>query len=158
MLTGVQDLTEEKKTECPTLPQEWKVEYEQLSEDFRHLVSMGWQAPVAVLAIDGVIIGSTMTLKSPPVFFVLYSIAGILTILMGLSNLKWTIRNKKRADRLGYYDKEMGFKRFHPRENWFLRFSLGTVMFILMMAVGIGMLVYVIATLWQCLSSCPAVV
>lgn len=46
------------KAEEPELDSEdnWKVEYEQLSEDFRHLRNVGWQVAFAVLAADGVIL------------------------------------------------------------------------------------------------------
>lgn len=132
-------MTEEKKIDNSTLPKEdWEVEYEQLSEDFRLHVSLGWQAPVTVLAIDGVIIGSAMTL-SPLVQFLLFLIVGIFTTTMGLSDLKWTKRNKSRAKRLACYDKQRDFKRFYPEEKGFLAWSLGTVTASLMMLVGIGM-------------------
>lgn len=122
-----------------TLPSDWRVEYEQLSEDYRFFVSMGWQATVAVLAVDGLVLGSATTLKNPILFGLVTLMAGILTILMGLETRKWGMRNESRVRRLAYCDQRKGFTRFYPQEKGFLSLRLGVGLFILMMFVGLGM-------------------
>ena len=152
-------MTEEKKIDNSTLPEvNWEVEYEQLSEDFRLHVTLGWQAPVTVLAVDGVIIGSAVTLKSPLALFVLFLIAGIFTITMGLSNLKWTKRNISRAKRLERYDHKNHFERFYPPEKGFLTWSLGTVVSWLMMLIGAGMISYACCIAAYCLLHCHFII
>jgi len=152
-------LTEEKKAECPTLPENWKVEYEQLSEDYRFFVKMGWQATVAVLAVDGLVLGSAITMKKPVVLFALFSIAGILTILMGLETNKWRIRNDSRIDRLKWYDRKWThFQRFCREEKGSLTWPVGTALAILMILVGIGMFSYACYVVASCLLRCHFII
>ena len=132
-------MDEERSDDSP-LPEDWKAEYEQLGEDYRLFISTSWQATVAVLAVDGLLIGSAMSLNGP-ISSALLLIAGILTITMALTSLKWILRVRSRVKRLAYYDRRKGFTRFYPKERGFLTWPLGIVLFVLMITVGAGMII-----------------
>jgi hypothetical protein len=136
----------------PTLDDKWKAEYEQLSDDFRFYVQMGWQATVAVLATDGLIVSAVVSAKEVrPIFGVLPLIGAILTILMALEEEKWTRRTKGRVLILKTYDRAHGFGRFSTEEKGFLTWPLGRWLFDLMFAVALGLILYALFLFWPTL-------
>src|SRR5437867_6431018 len=114
---------------------DWKTEYDQLSEDYRHYVTMGWQATVAVLLADGVVLGLADHDLHILQLCLIYAVAGALTIMMGIETLKWTRRGQDRINRLREIERQ-GFRRFSPEEHGFRNWGLGYGLFILMMIVG----------------------
>ncbi len=73
---------------------DWKEEYRELSEDYRHLVVMGWQASIAVLIGYFVAIGSVMLTKNPTIISVTFYFAGVITPIMAYKTPKWIWRSK----------------------------------------------------------------
>jgi hypothetical protein len=119
---------------------EWqRKEYEELSEDLRHFNEMSWQATVATIAADGLIIGTLVSVKDlHPWFGFLPLIAAVLTFLIGLTTLKWVLRSGDRIQQLYSY----GGLRFGYRETGVRAWHLGKTLVALMMAVGIGLVIY----------------
>lgn len=127
---------------------EWdRLEYEQASEDFRFYVQMGWQATVAVLIGDGIIVGTIASIaKVPTWIWVVPFASAILTLLMLLETHKWTIRTKLRIDILTRHDKarydqdnDSQERRFYPEETGFPTWKIGKALEALMLFTTIGL-------------------
>jgi hypothetical protein len=106
---------------------------------------MGWQATVAVLAVDGLLVGAVFAVAKPTRSLGFLPILGAtLTLLMALQTLKWMSRTNGRVSRLKQYDRMHGFGRFYSDETAFLRSSLGLALFGLMIITVIGLVVFAI--------------
>ena len=104
---------------------------------------MGWQATVATLAADGLLITPLIAQSKPNrLLGFLPLIAATLTLLMALEHGKWTIRSLHRVNRLKIYDRWKGFDRFYFDEHGFLKLPLGKLMFLLLVVVATGLAVY----------------
>jgi hypothetical protein len=134
---------------------DWKVEYQQLSEDFRFFIQMGWQATVAVLAADGLLVGTVLSVHPSRWLGFVPFVGAALTFLMAGETLKWDKRFKSRLLRLQQYDRLHNFGRFYVNEQGFRTWPLGHVLRMLMFAVGIGLTAYAL-TLFLCTPAfCP---
>jgi hypothetical protein len=123
--------------------EDWKIEYEQLSEDYRFFVQLAWQSQVAVLAVDGVLVGTVINIKNPSNMLGFVPLLGaLLTITMLIQQRKWILRWKLRIQRLKTYDRMKGFGRFYFEESGFLKFPLEPAFPALMILVSAGLFVY----------------
>src|ERR1700721_2159343 len=101
---------------------DWQLEYQELSEDFRHLRTIGWQAPFAVLALDGVLLVPAIdALKENSPLAIcgaasLMLVGGLFTLFIGIDVFKWIRRGDVRVERLEKYERQAGFGRYFPKE------------------------------------------
>ena len=139
-------MTEEAKPPKIDVEGNWKVEYEQLSEDFRHLRTVGWQVAFAALAADGVLLGAIPSLLDRGLIGGLASaflliVGGLFSVIMGLEIVKWVKRGSVRVKRLEEYDKLAEFGRYFPRETGLLTWPTGTWLARLIASVGLILLI-----------------
>jgi hypothetical protein len=121
---------------CNSDSDDWKIEYEQMSEDIRSYSNLGWQAPIAVLVGDALILGPIATVGRHVVIdFFLLILTGSLTLLMAWVTSKWIIRSNRRARRIAELEKAHNFKRFE-QESTFLSFPIGWILALIMVLVG----------------------
>ncbi len=106
--------------------EDWKEEYEQLSEDFRFYSQMGWEATFAVLFGDALVAAYIVPLLSTrrSLADLILLLVGFATILMGWQEVKWIYRSRVRMMRMKEIDRTHGFVRFATEEP--LRVRLGT--------------------------------
>jgi hypothetical protein len=99
---------------------------------------MSWQATVATIAADGLIIGTLLSVKDlRPWFGFLPLIAAVLTLLIALTTLKWVLRSGDRIQQLRRFGGRFGY-----RETGVRAWNLGKPLVALLMAVGVGLLIY----------------
>jgi hypothetical protein len=146
MGVGLTDSDNDQKARSPSTKNEyWDTEYHELSEDFRHLRTVGWQAPFAVLALDGVMLVPVTSLAGDNTFLAFVSaslllfVAGLFTIFMGIDVLKWIARGDIRAQRLAEYDRQAGFGRYFPDEPLWMKTPVAKGMAWLVLVVGLGL-------------------
>jgi hypothetical protein len=127
-----------------TVVDDWEVEYNQLSDDYRFFIQQSWQSTVAVLAVDGFLVGGILQLK--PNFFLgfLPLAASILTLVMAIQVRRWHLRWFERLTLLGRYDRAKGFQRFHSQAGS-PHSDLGVIFHVFNFAVGVGLFVF---SLW----------
>jgi hypothetical protein len=128
---------------------EWYLaEYQQLREDHRHFASLGWQATVAALAVDGLIVGSILDKPSKPWYGFLPLMASILTFLMAWTTLKWIQRSHQRVRFIQHFQVMRGLQTFQ-KENALLAAPVGYALFILMILTVAGLAIYSAALFLQ---------
>jgi hypothetical protein len=105
---------------------------------------MSWQATVATIAADGLIIGTLVSVKHlRPWFGFLPLIASLLTFLIALTTLKWVLRSGDRTRWLTWYTAQAKlFGRFTYQETGIRKWNLGKPLVTLLFAIGIGLAVY----------------
>lgn len=124
---------------------DWKTEYEQLSEDYRFFVQVAWQSQVAVIGVDGLLVGTIVSIHHPSNMLGFVPLLGaFLTFIMLIQQRKWIVRWKERIWLLEEYDVQKGFRRFSRKETRFLKFPLEMAFPALMVLVGAGLLGYAI--------------
>jgi hypothetical protein len=128
-------------------PDDWAVEYRELSEDSRYFVQMIWQATVAILALDALLIAAIPTTEVVSSelnrFFGLLPVLGsTLTVLIAVQVRKWQIRWHTRIERLKAYDRMKGFGRFYFEESGMLKFPLEPTFITVLALVAFGLLAY----------------
>jgi hypothetical protein len=127
---------------------EWdRLEYEQASDDFRFYNQTAWQATVAVLIGDGVVVGTIASLQNVPTWLGLVPAGvGLLTLLMGLQTSKCRIRSNNRRAILEERDKvryqEGRPRRFYPRETGITTWRIGMVLEALMFVTAFLLFIY----------------
>jgi hypothetical protein len=121
-----------------SLSEDWRVEYRELSEDFRVYVQMGWQATFAVLFGDALVVSyiSSFRTSAPAVFSTVMFLTGFVTILMGWETIKWIVRSGSRIGRMRTLDRRHGFTRFAETEVWYLRIGIGKGLVGVLMLAG----------------------
>ena len=73
---------------------EWKrLEYEQVSDDFRHNVVMGWQSFIAMIAADGVLLAVIPNSQNGWLGIFVLIVASFSTFMIAWASWKWTRRN-----------------------------------------------------------------
>ena len=155
------DHCEEQKAKDPVIDKEehWKVEYNELSEDFRHLRTVGWQAPFAVLALDGIMLLPAFSLLANHTLLsdfgasMLILVSGLFTVFIGIDVFKWIERGDVRRKRLAKYDCQIGFGRYFPDEAWWLKLPMAKGMAWLVVVVGFGLIIFSIALLGNSIAS-----
>lgn len=119
---------------------DWKTEYEQLSEDMRHFTNVGWQATVAVIVGDALILTPAIGAKTLWISFSLLYVAGTLTILLAWTSIKWAVRSKRIRERLKELGGRHGFDKFSKPEEFLLDFPVANLAIGLMLVVGFGLI------------------
>jgi hypothetical protein len=120
---------------------DWKTEYEQLSEDYRSYVQMGWQATFAVLFGDALVLSYFVPLHvSHAAFFdAVCVVLALITYLMAWETMKWIVRSDQRVNRLRVLEGPHDFHRFSEREAWGLDWHIGWVLLLVMWAVSFAL-------------------
>jgi heme exporter protein D len=119
---------------------DWKTEYHELSEDYRYFIQMAWQSIMAVLAVDGLLLGTVINIKHPSyILGFVPLLASALTFIMFVQQRKWILRWKGRIQRLEQYDKEKKFSRFSSEETGIRKFPLEPTFPTMMVLVGTGL-------------------
>jgi hypothetical protein len=118
----------------------WETEYHELSEDFRAMNNTGWQACVAVIVGDALIL--TPLLGNIPLWVreSLLLASGLLTLIIAWKEAKFKVRGLGRVKRLKEYDIAKGFKRYSETEHMLLSLGTGWAIVGLMVLIGLGLL------------------
>ena len=123
--------------------EDWVVEYEQLSEDFRFYSQMGWEATFAVLFGDGLVAAYVVPLHAtyPSLSDLLLLLVGLATVLMGWETMKWIYRSRVRLKRMREIDRAHGFVRFASQEPLHARLGTEWGLAAILILVGLGIMV-----------------
>jgi len=128
--------------ERPRATEDWRVEYEQLSEDFRFYSQMGWEATFAVLFGDALVASYVVPLHSShaPLSDLILLLVGFATVLMGWETVKWIYRSRVRLKRMRDMDRAHGFVRFASKEPLHARLGTEWGLAATLILVGIGIM------------------
>ena len=129
-----------EKDECDLPKNDWTIEYAQLSEDFRKMTDLGWQATVAVLVGDALIVSAAHSLGGAGLAGLVLWVGGAISVLMAWTSAKWTARGRKKVERLRKYDKAKSFNRFAEKEPGWMSFPTGWLLAGLILLVGAALL------------------
>jgi len=123
---------------------DWKLEYKEASEDYRFFVQVVWQSTLAVLAVDGVLVGAVIQVHMLNVILGFLPLLGaLLTFIMASQQKDWNDRWMERIAILQDYDRRHQFRRYlHISRGYPLR---GYAFLTLQVAVGVGLTLYAIA-------------
>lgn len=122
--------------------EDWKEEYEQLSEDFRFYSQMGWEATFAVLFGDSVVVSLVVPLHSSysSLADLMLLLVGFATVLMGWQTVKWIYRSRVRMLRMQEIDRAHGFVRFSTKEPTHIRLGTEWGLAAILIMVGLGVM------------------
>jgi hypothetical protein len=121
---------------------DWKIEYEQASEDVRIYQTQGWQIPLATVALDALFVGAAWTAKGSRVISgLLLLAAAALTIIVELEMRRWKVRLSYRIQTLLHYDEQHKFSRFSEEQGKNLPRPLGDLFFAFTLVMGFALLI-----------------
>ncbi|MFI5419933.1 MAG: hypothetical protein ACHQ1H_03095 [Nitrososphaerales archaeon] len=122
--------------------EDWKIEYEQASEDVRIYQTQGWQIPLATVALDALSVGAAWTAKGSKIISgLLLLAAAALTIIIELEMRRWKVRLSYRIQTLLHYDKQHNFSRFSEEQGKNLPRALGDLFFSFTLVMGFALLI-----------------